>query len=114
MCDILGRQSYLHSQSGGFKNNENCACYIYFPARKVILKVYSFPYLRDRIYFVSGQVVTAWINTCPETATWTNLVEALTEVGRRKTAQEVAEKRGNKSIMVMMHGEPCVFYACSK
>jgi hypothetical protein len=40
------------------------------------------------------EVVTAWINTCPETATWTNLVEALTEVGRRKTAQEVAEKRG--------------------
>ena len=50
--------------------------------------------LFERSYFVAGQVVTAWINTCPQTATWTNLVEALTEVGRRKTAQEVAEKRG--------------------
>ena len=48
----------------------------------------------ERLHFVSVQVVMAWINTCPETATWTNLVEALTEVGRRKTAQEVAEKRG--------------------
>lgn len=42
----------------------------------------------------SIQVVTAWINGCPEAATWTNLVEALTEVGRRKNAQEIAEKRG--------------------
>ena len=39
-------------------------------------------------------MLTAWINTCPETATWTNLVEALTEVGQRKTAQQVAETRG--------------------
>ena len=62
---------------------------------------------------MSEQVVTTWINTCPQTATWTNLVEALTEVGRRKTAQEVAEKRG-KALWSLMHGEPCVFYACFK
>ena len=49
------------------------------------------------------QVVTAWINTCPETATWTNLVEALTEMGRRKTAQEVAEKRGNVLCIHSVH-----------
>lgn len=40
------------------------------------------------------QVLEAWIERCPETSTWTNLVEALTEVGRRKDAQYVAEKRG--------------------
>jgi hypothetical protein len=31
-----------------------------------------------------AEVVTAWINNCPETATWSTLVEALTEVGRRR------------------------------
>ena len=40
------------------------------------------------------QVVMAWINTCPESSTWSTLVEALNEVGHRKTAQEVAERRG--------------------
>ena len=61
-------------------------------------------------------MVTAWINTCPETATWTNLVEALTEVGRRKTAQEVAEKRGMQCNMVVVHvyntvhNRVCVFH----
>ena len=41
-----------------------------------------------------SEVVITWINACPEKATWTTLVEALTEMGQRKTAQEVAEKRG--------------------
>ena len=36
----------------------------------------------------------AWINRRSETATWSNLVEALTEVGQRKIAQEIAETRG--------------------
>ena len=39
-------------------------------------------------------MVTAWIDACPEGATWPNLVEALTEMGRRKNAKQVAEKRG--------------------
>ena len=42
------------------------------------------------------QVVMAWINMCPESSTWSTLVEALTEVGHRKVAHEVAERRGEK------------------
>ena len=41
-----------------------------------------------------SEVVITWINACPEKATWTTLVEALTEMGRRKNAQEVAERTG--------------------
>jgi hypothetical protein len=40
------------------------------------------------------EVVMAWINACPESSTWSTLVEALNEVGHRKSAQEVAERRG--------------------
>ena len=46
------------------------------------------------------QVVMAWINACPESSTWSTLVEALNELGHRKTAQEVAERRG------MVNSEP--------
>ena len=38
----------------------------------------------------------AWINMCPESSTWSTLVEALTEVGHRKVAHEVAERRGEE------------------
>ena len=59
------------------------------------------PHLRAKLCFLFVQVITAWINTCPEAATWKNLIEALTEMGQRKIAQEVAEKRGKIRIMAI-------------
>ena len=41
-----------------------------------------------------SEVVITWINACPKKATWTTPVEALTEMGRRKNAQKVAQKGG--------------------
>ena len=58
------------------------------------------------------QVVTTWIDSYPEDATWPNLVEALTEMGQRKNAKLIAERRG-ESCAVLCSREKLPVAVCN-